>query len=189
MSHCANAQVDVLTQHNDNYRTGANLRETTLTPANVDHVKFGMLFKRVVDDQLYTQPLLVTGIAVEGGRRDVVYVTTVNNSVYAFDANDPEAYAPLWHINFGTPANVHSTDFGCLDINGQMGIIGTPVIDKVRGVLYVVAVTKAGARSGPLTGFTQRLHEFGNLAWPTSAVCFGPPLGTLMLRGLGSAGA
>jgi hypothetical protein len=31
--------------------------------------------------------------------------------------------------------------------------------------------------------------EFGNLAWPTSAVCFGPPLGTLMLRGLGSAGA
>ncbi len=31
--------------------------------------------------------------------------------------------------------------------------------------------------------------EFGNLAWPTSAVCFGPPLGTLMLRELGSAGA
>jgi hypothetical protein len=26
------------------------------------------------------------------------------------------------------------------------------------------------------------LFEFGNLAWPTSAVCFGPPLGTLMLR-------
>ena len=31
--------------------------------------------------------------------------------------------------------------------------------------------------------------EFGNLAWPTSAVCFGPSLGTLMLRVLGSAGA
>jgi hypothetical protein len=31
--------------------------------------------------------------------------------------------------------------------------------------------------------------EFGNLAWPTSAVCFGPPPGTLMLRVLGSAGA
>ncbi len=31
--------------------------------------------------------------------------------------------------------------------------------------------------------------DFGNLAWPTSAVCFGPPLGTLMLRELGSAGA
>ena len=34
-----------------------------------------------------------------------------------------------------------------------------------------------------------RIAEFGNLAWPTSAVCFGPPLGTLMLRELGSAGA
>jgi hypothetical protein len=33
------------------------------------------------------------------------------------------------------------------------------------------------------------LVEFGNLAWPTSAVCFGPSLGTLMLRVLGSAGA
>ena len=38
---------------------------------------------------------------------------------------------------------MHSTNFGCLDINGQRGIIGTPVIDKVRGVLYVVALTRA----------------------------------------------
>jgi hypothetical protein len=154
----AGAQVDVLTQHNDNARTGVNLHETELTPANVNAGQFGMLFKRVVDDQLYTQPLVVTGVSVGGGTRDVVYVTTVNNSVYAFDANDAEATAPLWHVNFGVPANLHSTDFGCLDINGQMGIIGTPVIDKARGVLYVVALTRAGAATGPRTGFTQRLH-------------------------------
>ena len=155
---CAHAQVDVLTQHNDNFRTGVNLRETLLTPANVNQTQFGMLFKRVLDDQLYTQPLVVTGVTVGGGTRDIVYVTTVNNSVYAFDANDAEASLPLWHVNFGTPANVHSTDFGCLDINGQMGIIGTPVIDKARGVLYVVALTRAGTTSGPRTGFIQRLH-------------------------------
>jgi hypothetical protein len=149
----AAAQVDVLTQHNDNARTGANLHETELTLQNVNKAQFGMLFKRVLDDQLYTQPLVVTGVAVGGGTHDVVYVTTVNNSVYAFDANDPQAAEPIWHVNFGTPANVNSTDFGCTDINGQMGIIGTPVIDKARGVLYVVAITKAGA------GFTQRLHE------------------------------
>ena len=148
----AAAQVDVLTNHNDNARTGANLRESVLTPANVNTAQFGMLFKRVLDDQLYTQPLIATGIAVGGGMHDVVYVTTVNNSVYAFDANDPAVVQPLWHVNFGTPANVHSANFGCLDINGQMGIIGTPVIDKVRGALYVVALTRAG------TGFTQRLH-------------------------------
>jgi hypothetical protein len=75
------AQVDVLTQHNDNARTGANLHETLLTPENVDKARFGMLFKRVVDDQLYTQPLVATGVEVDGGTRDLVYVTTVNNSV------------------------------------------------------------------------------------------------------------
>ena len=155
---CSQAQVDVLTQHNDNARTGVNLRETVLTPSNVKQAQFGMLFKRAVDDQLYTQPLVVTGVAIGGGTRDLVYVTTVNNSVYAFDANDSEALLPVWHVNFGTPANVHSTNFGCLDINGQMGIIGTPVIDKGRGVLYVVALTRAGPLDGPLSGFTQRLH-------------------------------
>jgi hypothetical protein len=152
-NHPAKAQVDVLTQHNDNARTGVNLHETELTPANVNKGQFGMLFKRVVDDQLYTQPLVVTGVKIDGGTHDVVYVTTVNNSVYAFDANDAESSGPLWNVNFGAPANLHSADFGCLDINGQMGIIGTPVIDKVRGVLYVVALTRVGE------GFTQRLHE------------------------------
>jgi hypothetical protein len=156
----ASAQVDVLTQHNDNARTGANLRELVLTPANVNKGKFGMLFKRVVDDQLYTQPLVVTGVQVDGGTHDLVIVTTVNNSVYAFDANDAEATTPIWHVNFGTPANMHSANFGCLDINGQMGIIGTPVIDKARGVVYVVALTRARADAlGLGAGYTQRLHE------------------------------
>ena len=156
----AGAQVDVLTQHNDNARTGANLREFVLTPANVNKGQFGMLFKRVVDDQLYTQPLVVTGVQVDGGTHDLVIVTTVNNSVYAFDANDAEATTPIWHVNFGTPANMHSTNFGCLDINGQMGIIGTPVIDKARDVVYVVALTRARADAPGLgAGYTQRLHE------------------------------
>lgn len=147
------AQVDALTQHKDSARTGVNSRETVLTLANVNGTQFGMLFKRVLDDQLYTQPLVVTGVHVSGGTRDLVYVKTVNNSVYAFDANDNEASLPVWHVNFGMPANVHSTDFGCSDIDGQMGIIGTPVIDKARGVLYVVALTRAGATTGQLTGF------------------------------------
>jgi hypothetical protein len=151
-------EVDVLTQHNDNLRTGANLHETDLTLKNVNDAQFGMLFKRVLDDQLYTQPLVVTGVQLGEGTRDLVYVTTVNNSVYAFDANDADAVSPVWHVNFGIPANVHSTDFGCTDINGQMGIIGTPVIDKARGVLYVVALTRVGALSGPGTGFIQKLH-------------------------------
>ena len=148
----ASAQVDVLTNHNNRERTGTNLRETVLTPANVNAAKFGMLFKRVLDDQLYAQPLLVTNVKIGGGWHDVVYVTTVNNSVYAFDANDPKATVPFWHVNFGTPANLNDADFGCTDINGNMGIIGTPVVDAAKKILYVVSLTKAGDK------FAQRLH-------------------------------
>ncbi|WP_348267254.1 hypothetical protein P8936_15780 [Edaphobacter paludis] len=146
------AQVSVLTQHNDRERTGANLHETVLTHENVNVKQFGMLFKRVVDDQVYGQPLYVSHVKVGGGFHDVVYVTTVNNSVYAFDANEASASRPLWHVNFGMPANLHDANFGCLDINGNMGIVGTPVIDQQSGTLYVVALTRAGS------GFIQRLH-------------------------------
>jgi hypothetical protein len=148
----APAQVDVLAHHNNRERTGVNLQETVLTPANVNSKQFGMLFKRVVDDQLYSQPLVVSNVKIAGGWHEVVYVTTVNNSVYAFDANDASATAPLWHVNFGTPAGVHDADFTCTDINGNMGIVGTPVINAEKTALYVVALTKAGGQ------FSQRLH-------------------------------
>jgi len=146
------AQVNVLTQHNDLDRTGVNSRETELTPEIVGGGNFGMVFRRAVDDQLYTQPLVVTGVQINGGVHDVVYVTTVNNSVFAFDANDPKATAPYWHVNFGAPAGLHDAEFGCLDINGNMGIIGTPVIDPTAHALYVVALTRVGDT------FMQRLH-------------------------------
>ena len=145
-------QVNVLTQHNDAARTGANLSETVLAPENVDARHFGMIFKRVVDDQVYGQPLYVSNVTIGGGSHDVVYITTVNNSVYAFDANESGAAVPYWHVNFGAPASLSDGKFGCTDINGNMGIIGTPVIDLTRHALYVVALTKSS------TGFTQRLH-------------------------------
>ena len=146
------ARVDVLTQHNNLGRTGANLKETVLTPADVNAGHFGMLVRHVVDDQVYSQPLVVTEVKIGGGTHDVVYITTVNNSVYAFDANDSDDTAPFWHVNFGTPANVNDHDFACTDMNGKMGIVGTPVIDKARGVIYVAALTRVQA------GFVQRLH-------------------------------
>lgn len=146
------AQVNVLTQHNNTERTGAKLNETVLMPSNVNARQFGVIFKRVVDDQVYSQPLIVTNVNIGGGTHAVVYITTVNNSVYAFDANDPSASQPLWHVNFGTPANVNDWDFGCTDLNGNMGIIGTPVIDDHSGTLYVVALTRIR------DNFVQRLH-------------------------------
>ena len=146
------AQVDVLTQHNDNARTGAVLKENILKPSNVNEQHFGMLFKRIVDDQVYGQPLYVGHVSARGGARDLVFVTTVNNSVYAFDANDPEASVSVWHVNFGTPPNVYDGKFDCTDMNGDLGIVGSPVIDAESRTLYVVATTQVG------DGFIQRLH-------------------------------
>jgi hypothetical protein len=146
------AQVSVLTQHNDNARTGANLAETILAPSNVNAKQFGLLFKRVVDDQVYGQPLYVASVRIASAEHNVIYVTTVNNSVYAFDADDAKASEPYWHVNFGLPASLADGNFGCTDVNGNMGIIGTPVIDAGSGTLYVVALTKTAG------GFVQRLH-------------------------------
>ncbi|MBX3202412.1 MAG: PQQ-binding-like beta-propeller repeat protein, partial [Labilithrix sp.] len=85
--------VHVLTSRNDLARTGANTREKVLRTTNVASRAFGKLFSRPVDGQVYAQPLYVGG--VDG--RNVVYVATEHNSVYAFDADDTRPNArPIW---------------------------------------------------------------------------------------------
>src|SRR5437660_7626085 len=80
--------VDVLTQHNDNARTGANLSETVLNTTNVNVNMFGRLYSRPVDDQIYAQPLYATTVAIPGkGTHNLILVATVNDTIYAFDAD------------------------------------------------------------------------------------------------------
>ena len=143
--------ASVLTQHNDNARTGANLNEAILTTSNVNVNQFGRLFSRVVDGQIYAQPLYVPGVTIGQGIHNVVYVATMTNNLYAFDADDPAASAPLWQVNLGPPVPV--ADVGETgDINPWIGITSTPVIDVASGILYCVAKTKEG------TSYVQRLH-------------------------------
>src|SRR4051794_12262280 len=91
--------VSVLTQHNDNARTGANLRETSLKPDHVNVNEFGLRFSHQVNGQIYAQPLYVPFLAVAGkGVHPAVIVATMQNWIYAFDADDidgPNAQ-PLW---------------------------------------------------------------------------------------------
>src|SRR6516225_8140431 len=94
----ASAQVSVLTQHNDNQRTGANLNETVLNTSNVNVNQFGLLSTLPVDDQVYASPLYVANLTVNGAAHNVVYVATVNNTIYAFDAD--KGGAALWTRNF-----------------------------------------------------------------------------------------
>jgi hypothetical protein len=128
--------VSVLMQHNDLGRTGSNPSEPTLNTSNVNVSKFGKLFSRAVDGQIYAQPLYVPSVTIAGKTQNVVFVATMHNSVYAFDADDPSAFAPLWQLNFGT--SVPST---CDDTQPEYGILSTPVIDPTTNTIYVVART------------------------------------------------
>jgi hypothetical protein len=150
--------VSVLTAHNDLARTGQNLAETDLTPANVQSATFGRLTSYQVDGQIYTQPLYVPGLTLsDGNTYDVVIVATEHDSVFAFDANGG---GQLWQVSFIDPANgitpVPSSELGTSDISPEIGITGTPVIDPATNLLYVVARTKE-VRNGT-THYVQRLH-------------------------------
>ena len=79
---------NVLTQHNDNHRTGVYLAETRLTPAVVRSGSFGRLYTRNVRGDIFAQPLFVRGVRTAGGPKNLVFVATSKNWVYAFDADD-----------------------------------------------------------------------------------------------------
>src|SRR5216684_7208744 len=143
------AQVNVVTYHEDLARTGQNTNETVLTPANVNVNTFGQLFSYSVDGYLFAQPLYVSGLAIPGkGTHNVVFVASEHNSVYAFDAdsNAGPTSGLLWQVNLGTSAATPNNDFGNRygpyhDINPEVGITGTPVIDLVSGTIYVDSFT------------------------------------------------
>jgi hypothetical protein len=175
----------VFTYHNDPGRTGQNLNETILTPANVNPKRFGKLFSDPVDGFVYAQPLYVSNVVIPGqGAHNVVYVATQNDTVYALDADQPGA--PLWTKSLLPPGEtaVAAADTSCDQIVPQIGITSTPVIDPVSGTLYVVGMSKGGAAKQPT--YFQRLHA---LELATGAEKFGGPVAigaTVSAPGAGS---
>lgn len=158
--------VSVWTQHNSNTRIGNNNSETKLTPSNVNKNTFGKLFSYTLDDQSYSQPLYIPQLkmAVDGQIHNVVFVTTVRNSVYAWDADSNTANGgkPLWQVNL-TPAGAtvpnraYYSSLGACggnynDFAGNLGMVGTPVIDTTTNTLYVVSHVLQGTTN------VQQLH-------------------------------
>ena len=95
------------TNRSDNARSGANVNETILTPSNVNKEQFGALFNYPIDYLALAQPLYVSGVSIPGkGTHNVVYVATMADSVYAFDAdsNAGSNATPLWWVNFTNSA-------------------------------------------------------------------------------------
>ncbi len=173
--------INVSTRNYNNQRTGANLSETILTTSNVNSSQFGKLFQNQVDDQVYAGLLYSAGLSIGGATRNVLYVATVNNTVYAFDADTPGA--PLWQRNFnGAGRPTRNTEVGSAcgtyrDFSGNIGIVGTPVIDESTDIMYFVTRTVEG------TSTVQRLRAIdtrtgGDRISPVviSAASFSPSL-------------
>ena len=169
----AQTAVNVLTRCYNAQRTGLNANETKLTTANVNSGQFGMLFARPVDGEIYGQPLYAAGLTINGGTHNVLFVATMHDSLYAFDADDPTASAPLWKTSYSQTvdgvnpvavptSSVPTSDMGFAcgggykDISSEVGILSTPVIDQTTGTLYCIARTKeTGGAAGT---YVQRIH-------------------------------
>lgn len=163
------AATDVLTWHNNLARTGLNSREWSLTPANVNATDFGKLWVANFNGQIFAQPLVVSGLAFPGlDTYNVVYVATEHDSVYAIDADTGSV---LWNRSLLAPGENTSDTDQCDNINPEVGITATPVIDRQsgpHGTIYVVAMSRNSAGV-----YFQRLHA---LDLSTGAEEFGGPV-------------
>ncbi|HEY2809765.1 MAG TPA: immunoglobulin domain-containing protein, partial [Steroidobacteraceae bacterium] len=137
--------ADVVTYKNDLARTGQNLNEKTLTPANVSSSGFGKLRFLSTDGKVDAQPLYLSALHVGGAAHNVVFVATENDSVYAFDADNG---AVLWKVSL-VPAGETVNDLppqSCDQVSPTIGITSTPVIDRsagAHGTIYLVAMSKS----------------------------------------------
>ena len=149
----AGTPVQVLTYHNDLARTGQNRRETALTPANVNVANFGKVGFFPTDGLVYAQPLYLSHRSIAGGVHNVLYVATEHDSVYAFDA---DTGAVLWQTSLLGAGETPSDDRGCGQIEPEIGVTATPVIDPAagpHGAIYVVGMSRNAAGR-----YFQRLH-------------------------------
>lgn len=148
----------VLTYHNDDSRDGAFTEETTLIPSAVNSAQFGKLRSYAVDGQIYAQPLYVPQLSINGTNRDVVFVATENDTVYAFDADQQSS--PIWQASLGVPSPRNDVE----GISPMLGITSTPVIDITTGTLYVLATTNSGPFYLHALDITSGAEKFGGPA-------------------------
>ena len=146
---------NVWTQHNDQGRTGWYPQETTLNTGNVNKNTFGLSFSQLTDDRIMAQPLVVLHVDIPTkGFKNVVYVATLSNTIYAFDAD--ASGGAYWSQNYTNKISVSGPDCancrpaassdmhpslcsgGYPDFPGNIGIVGTPVIDTAGGIMYFV---------------------------------------------------
>jgi hypothetical protein len=156
------AQVAFTTYQVDNYRSGANTRETILTTANVNVSRFGRKAIFSVQGQVYAQPLYVPNVVINGTSHNVLLVATEHDQVYGFDVNSGQQ---LWRANFLTSHSallmvqpISNADVNCNDMTPEIGVTGTPVVDVATNAMYVIAKTKETNLTTHTTTYYQTLH-------------------------------
>ena len=145
----------VTTYHNNPSRDGANTQEYALTTSNVTTATFGKLFSCAADAAIYAQPLWVSNVNVSGVKHNIVIVATMRNSIYVFDA-DGTSCTTYWSKQFIPAGETWGVtgDVGGADIQPDIGILGTPVVDPATNTMYFVTKTK----TTPGNVYHQRLH-------------------------------
>ena len=160
----------MLTWRYDNTHQGQNTQESILTPSNVNTNTFGKLFSQTVDGEVYAQPLYVGNLTLPNlGTHNVIFIADEHDTVYAFDAdsNGGANSAPLWKASMlctshgaaagATTVPTADVQSGTGDINPEIGISATPVIDLNTGTLFVLSKTKENGN------YFQRLHALNIL--------------------------
>lgn len=165
-----NSTVDVITYHYDNGRSGQNLNESVLAPANVKSATFGKKGEFSVDGKVDAQPLYLSQVTIGGQKKNVLYVATEHGSVYAFDADSINGTTStfLWKTSTLGTGETTSDNRGCSQVDPEIGITATPVIDRTRNAIYIVAMSKNGSGN-----YFQRLHA---LDLSSGQELFGGPL-------------
>jgi hypothetical protein len=144
---------DVTTYHDDIARDGLNAQETILTLSNVNSSQFGKIGFDTVDGLVDAQPLYLANVTAGGKLRNVLYVATEHDSVYAFDA---DSGAQIWKTSVIETGETTSDDRGCGQVTPEIGITSTPVIDRQQGpngTLFAIGMTKDASGN-----YHQRLH-------------------------------
>ena len=161
--------TDVVTHHYDISRSGVNSTETTLTTSNVNAATFGKVGEFSVDGQIDGQALFLSQVAIPGkGNKDVLYVATENDTVYAVDAQSVSGSSAtiLWQTKVLGSGEAPGTSLPCGNISPN-GVTATPVIDRSRNAIYVEAMSQDSAGN-----IIHRLHA---LDLTTGAELFGGP--------------
>jgi hypothetical protein len=153
----------VYTFHNDVARDGTNTKEYALTTSNVNTTSFGKRAACTVDGAIYGQPLWVANLTVGGAKHNVVFVATEHDGLFAFDS-DASPCLKLWSVNLidtshGGTAGETTVPYTLVgnpdgDIQPEIGVTSTPVIDPTTNIMYVVSKSINSAQ----TTFYQRLH-------------------------------